>query len=381
MRILQVVTYISPDGAYGGPVRVALNQAKALTALGHEVVVAGAAGGFDGNLPTTYDDFPVRLFPGHRVVPQTGFAGLTALGLLKWLPKALRHADVVHVHMSRDLVTLPSAAMALRARRPLVAQTHGMIDPTDKLLAKPLDALLTVPVLKASSTVLHLTAQERSDLEAVAGPDLSTQALPNGVHVPSVPAVEQTDGPAGRPEVVCLARVHSIKRPLTFVRAGLALRAGRLDARFTLVGPDEGEGEVVRSALATGGHEDSVTWQGPVAPHQTTERLRRASVFALPSKSELVSMSTLEAMALGLPVVIMDTHGLAPLVRERQAGIVCSMSQQCFDDAVACLLEDPELRRSMGANGRQAVRDLYSIRHVGQTLASIYTAAKKADES
>ncbi|MEX5256846.1 glycosyltransferase [Kocuria arenosa] len=381
MKILQVVTYISPDGAYGGPVRVALNQAKALTGLGHEVVVAGAAGGFAGDLPTSYDGFPVRLFPGRRVVPGTGFAGLTAPGLLKWLPKALRRSDVTHVHMSRDLVTLPSAAMAVLAQQPLVVQAHGMIDPTNKASAKPLDALLTVPVLKAASTVLHLTAKEKSDLEAVTRSELATRALPNGVHVPAIPAIEQNHGPVERPEVLCLARIHSIKRPLTFVGAGLALAAQQPEARFSLVGPDEGEGASVAAVLAGAGNPSAIQWQGPVAPHRTTERLRRASVFALPSASELFSMSTLEAMAVGLPVVITETSGLADLVRDRNAGIVCSLSQESFNDALARLLGDPGLRRGMGANGRRAVEELYSIDQMGRDLASVYGVATEGDES
>ncbi len=380
MKVLQIVTYISPDGAHGGPVRVALNQAKALTALGHEVIVAGAAGGFAGALPTSYDGFPVRLFPSRRIVPGTGFAGLTAPGLLKWLPRAVRSADVTHVHMSRDLVTLPSAAIAARAQQPLVVQAHGMIDPTDKALARPLDALLTVPVLRAAATVLHLTAKEKSDLEAVTHSHLATRALPNGVQVPSMPADEQSQGPAEQPEVLCLARIHSIKRPLTFVRAGLALAAQQPKARFTLVGPDEGEGDSVAAALGAAGHPAAIQWQGPVAPHRTVDRLRRASVFALPSASELFSMSTLEAMAVGLPVVITETSGLASLVRERGAGIVCSLSQDSFNNALARLLDDPDLRREMGANGRQAVDDLYSMDQIGRDLASVYAVATGGEQ-
>ena len=45
MRVLQVVTLISPDGAYGGPTRVAFNQASALMESGVEVdVCAGTLG-------------------------------------------------------------------------------------------------------------------------------------------------------------------------------------------------------------------------------------------------------------------------------------------------------------------------------------------------
>jgi hypothetical protein len=46
MRVLQVVALISPDGSYGGPARVALNQSAELVKRGHEVTLAAATRGF-----------------------------------------------------------------------------------------------------------------------------------------------------------------------------------------------------------------------------------------------------------------------------------------------------------------------------------------------
>lgn len=77
MRILSVVTLVSPDGAFGGPVRVALNQATALRELGHDVTLAAGGRGFD-EPPTELDGVPVRLFPARTVVPGIGFAGLSS---------------------------------------------------------------------------------------------------------------------------------------------------------------------------------------------------------------------------------------------------------------------------------------------------------------
>jgi hypothetical protein len=44
MRILQVVTLISPDGAYGGPARVALNPSAELIRRGHDVTLGALVG-------------------------------------------------------------------------------------------------------------------------------------------------------------------------------------------------------------------------------------------------------------------------------------------------------------------------------------------------
>src|SRR5680860_368699 len=167
MKIVQIVTLISPDAAYGGPVRVAVNQARELMRRGHDVTIIAGTRGYDTK-PTEIDGVPVHLFNVSRWIPHTGFAGLTSWRLWLHLLRHVKDFDLVHVHMARDLVTLPSAAVALLMRVPLALQCHGMIDTTSNLLARPLDALLTRLILRRAGVVFYLTPREEADLTAVA---------------------------------------------------------------------------------------------------------------------------------------------------------------------------------------------------------------------
>lgn len=168
MKVLHVVTLHSTGNAFGGPVRVALNLAGGLRDRGDDVTLVALADGFDGPLPTDVEGVPARLHQARRLLP-VGFSGISSPGLLAGAGRLVRDADVVHVHLARDLVTLPVALAALRARRPLVLQTHGMVDPSDRLLAKVLDAVAVRRLLRRADAVLHLTRHERTDLDAVAG--------------------------------------------------------------------------------------------------------------------------------------------------------------------------------------------------------------------
>ncbi|VEH42521.1 GDP-mannose-dependent alpha-(1-6)-phosphatidylinositol monomannoside mannosyltransferase [Kocuria rosea] len=375
MRILQVVTFISPDGAYGGPVRVAINQAKALTALGHEVVVAAASGGFDGPLPTEFDGFPVRLFPARQLVPRIGFAGLSSPGLFNWMTQAIRGFDVIHVHLARDLVALPAAALALSARKPLIAQTHGMIDRSDKRLTIPLDRVLTRPILKRASLTLFLTLREHEELVDIGGDKLKLAHLPNGVVIPQRTAIEQNIGPQSSPEILFLARLHRRKRALTFARTAKALETSFPRARFALVGPDEGDGELVRETINERNSGGRIRWTGSISPTDTLDRMSKASLYVLPSIDEPFPMSVLEAMSLGIPVVVTESCGLAETIARNHAGIVCDHSQEAFTKAVKTLLLNPDQRISMGVNGRAAVRAEYGMSRVASQLASFYETA------
>ncbi len=370
MKILSVVTLISKLGEYGGPVRVALNQAAALQDRGHDVVVAAATQGFE-DVPAELSGVPLALFSARQVLPRSGFAGMAAPGMLPWITRHAPSTDVVHVHAARDLVTLPAALLVKRAGTPYVLQTHGMIDPSSHPLAAPVDALLTRPVLKGASRVFHLTELERNQLREVAGRPLPFAPLPNGVPFADPSPADGQEGP----EVLFLARLASRKRPLAMVALATALHTTHPRARFTLVGPDEGEGQKVARAIddarAAG---VPITWEGPLAPEDTLARINEAAVYVLPSVDEPYPMSVLEAMSVAKPVVVTDTCGLAPVVAAQDCGAVVDDSLDHFVTAVDGLLSDPRAAAAKGERGRAHVREQLSMAAIATELERHYLA-------
>lgn len=369
MRIYSIVTLVSPDGEYGGPVRVAVNQARELRRQGHEVVICGGARGFD-RVPEELEGVPARLFPVMTVLPHSGFAGLTSPALLNWLARNVKTADLCHVHAARDLVTLPAAAIARAHMVPYVLQTHGMIDPSDNPLAAPLDAVLTKPLLINARRVLYLTDVERQGVSEVGGNRLSLAELPNGV-----PHAEPADpDPSQGPDVLYLARLAPRKRPVLFVKAATRLAERFERARFTVIGPDEGEGAAVSAAIGASGHKDRIRWYGALGPEQTLERMRQASVYVLPSINEPYPMSVLEALSVGLPVVVTDTNGLAEIVQRSGAGAVIDDSEAALREAIGSLLSDLDGARAAGLLGRNYVREHLSMESIVHRLLELYKA-------
>lgn len=363
MRILQVVTLLSSDGAFGGPARVALNQGHELVKRGHDVTVAAASRGYP-DPPTELDGVPVKMFPARTLVPATGFAGMGAPGLMRWFLQHGAEFDIVHVHFARDLVVLPVAMAARRKGVPYILQPHGMVVPSAHPLAGPLDSMWTRRVLRDAGAVCYLTPLERDQLTSVARSRLRLSHLINGV--PDYPAAGPRTGP---PEVLFAARLHPRKRPLAFVEMAHALLAEGADARFTLVGADEGEGTAVRAAI---GGERRISWEGALPPAEVPGRVARASLYVLPSVREPYPMSVLEAMSVGLPVVVSDDCGLASLIDQHRCGIVAEPTVASLADAVRTLLSDPALASSMGDRGRRTVRAGHSMTAVGEQLDHTY---------
>lgn len=364
MRVLAVVTLVSPHGEYGGPLRVALNQLAALRDLGHDVVLAGAARGYDA-IPTDIDGIPARLFPARTLIPGVGFAGVGSPALLRALRRHVDEFDVVHVHAARDLVTLPAARIARSRAVATVLQTHGMIDESTNPLAIPLDAVLTRPALAGARTVTYLTERERASLETIGRGRARLVELPNGV--PTAP----TAAPLG-PELLYLARLAPRKRPVQFVEAAARLAPEFPEARFRLVGPDEGEGDAVRAAIEASGHPERIRWEGALEPARTGERMRRASGYVLPAVDEPYPMSVLEAMSAGLPVVVTDSCGLAPAVRDAGAGFVTDGGLEPLVTAMRRLLADPADARLRGERGRDLTRERFTMPAIAERLVELY---------
>ena len=349
LRILHVVTLVTPDGAFGGPVRVAVNHVRELRRRGHDAVLVAAATGYDGALPNHVEDVPAQLFAARRVAP-LGFSGLVAPGMLRWVRAELPRTDVVHVHLARDLITLPVAELARRAGVRYAVQPHGMVDASHRRLAGVLDALATRRALRGATAVFHLTERERTDLEGVAGPGLPLVDLPNGT--PEAPYVE----PPARPDVLFLGRLHARKRPVAFVEAAALLLDGGLDATFSLTGPDEGEAAAVRAAIDRTGHAARIRHEGAVGPERTGARLDRASVMVLPSVDEPFPMSVLEALAHGRQVVVTDSCGLAPDIAVAGAGHVTDGTPAALATAVRSILDGDQRTHATRARTLAATR-------------------------
>lgn len=376
MRILQVVTLLDPDGSYGGPARVALNQSAELIGRGHEVIVAAGTRGFR-IVPTRVHGVPVRLFTARTLVPGTGFAGVAAPGLQHWFHRNRTRFDVLHIHLGRDLVVLPVAVCARRHGIPYAVQTHGMIVPSGHPLAGPVDALCTRRVLRSAGAVFFLTALEKDRLEAVArigsGPrEPRFVQLGNGVPAyPQGRSGQHRRSGVQTPEVLFVARIHARKRPTAFVETARTLLASGIDARFTLVGPDGGDGRTLRTALADA-PDARISWEGALDPADVPRRMAEANVYVLPAIREPYPMSVLEAMSVGLPVVVTRDCGLAPLIERTGCGVVTDPAVPALADAVAALLADDSLARAMGEIGRRTAQRHQGMGAVADRLLDTY---------
>lgn len=141
-------------------------------------------------------------------------------------------------------------------------------------------------------------------------------------------------------------------------------------ARFLLLGggPDEG---ALRSRTREVGVHDRVVFAGFRPDIERFYPIIDVSV--LTSLSEGLSMTILESMSFGLPVVVTSVGGNPEIVREGETGfLVPARDPESFARRVVQLLTDVQLRGTMGQAGRRVVEEGFTLARTAARYADLY---------
>ena len=120
---------------------------------------------------------------------------------------------------------------------------------------------------------------------------------------------------------------------------------------------------------------DRIVFEGAVNQDRIRTFYSAASAFALPSFAEGIPVVLMEAMAMGIPCVSTRIAGIPELIRDGVDGLLVAASDvDELTDALARLMDAPELRRKLAESGRQRVLAHYDLdRNVAQ-LAHVFAA-------
>jgi len=252
--------------------------------------------------------------------------------------RAARDADLVHAHW------LPAGAVALTCGKPFVVQLWG----TDVELAKRARPLARSVLRRARLVVCASNALAQAARELGAG---EVRVSPSGVELP-----ERVGEPAEPPEVLFVGRLSAEKGILELVQAA--------DGMKLVVAGDGPLRERVPGAL------------GFVPHHELGPLYERAAVVAVPSHREGFGVACAEAMAAGRPVVASAVGGLLDLVVDGETGLlVPPRDVPALRAALERLLADEELRRKLGAAGRERAREHFSWPAVTAATIEAYEEA------
>jgi glycosyltransferase involved in cell wall biosynthesis len=121
--------------------------------------------------------------------------------------------------------------------------------------------------------------------------------------------------------------------------------------------------------------EGSVQFSGAV--HNVQEYLQASDIFVLPSESEGLSLSLIEAMACGLPVVSTPVGGNKDILTHGQDGLVVDAGDfQQLLQVLETLITDPALGSQLGAAARRTAVERYSADAVMEQYTTLFSGAR-----
>jgi len=201
--------------------------------------------------------------------------------------------------------------------------------------------------------------------------------IPNGIDAPKYSPVQdraalkaQLGLDPARRHVICVARFHPVKDHRTLI-AAFAQVAGEIDdVDLVLAGDGELRG-AIESQIREAGLDARVRLLG--VRRDVADVLRACDVFALTSVSEAASITLLEAMGSGLPVVVTAVGGNPELVRHGTDGLLFPRGDAgAGADALRRILGDPAFARVLGASGRARVLDTFNLDRTVDTYHALY---------
>lgn len=316
----------------------------------------------------------VRVFPTRMVRSVNPIRDIAGVLALRSLIRTEQYA-LVHAH-SAKAGYLARLAAGLAHRPPVFYHPRAFSYLSQRRPARTFFRQLERLAVPLTDTVVATSESERRRAIAEIGfsPD-RVVVIPNSVD--ETESIHAATRSTDRRLVLTVGRLTHQKNPEMFIRMAKRVLSRVPDARFVLAGagfagPLEGRVRRLEQRLGLGSALQILDW---TEKQRILELMAECAVFVLTSRFEGMPNTVLEAMLMSKPVVVTDVDGSRDVVIPEVTGFVVAPNDDLgMAERVLGLLEDPDLRASMGRAGRRLISERFDIRANAKALERLYTA-------
>ena len=354
MKILVLSHEFPPVGGGGG--RVARDLALGLARRGHELRILTAH--LDG-LPAceVVESVQVERIPAKRraafraeffEMANYDWSAVAAGRRLvrEWRP------DLIHAHFA---VPAGAAAFALSKLTgiPYVLTAHlgdvpgAVPEKTDRWFQFVYP--FTPPIWKGAARVVAVSDFTRS--LALQHYHVLIEVIHNGVDLAALPPWQPGDG---APRILFAGRFMEQKNPAHLVEALIRLRSLPWTCAMAGDGPLL---EQVHQMVENAGLMERFSFPGWVTPEQVLGLMAQSDLLVLPSRSEGLPVVGVQALAMGLALVLSDAGGNVELVQPGQNGhLFPAGNLDALTESLKSLLASPSAIQSAQAKSREMAK-------------------------
>ncbi|MBV9268743.1 MAG: glycosyltransferase family 4 protein [Acidobacteriaceae bacterium] len=279
-----------------------------------------------------------------------------------------RNADVLHVHNPFDYFIYGAAAARAAGSTAIVNTVHATVMFDHPNFGRKGRAKFWTAAMLTDRLVSVCSEVETFIKSKFLLPGNKLCVVENGIDLGrflSVPARDPTH------EVVfgTVGRMSAEKNQRVLIDAFAAVRRRHSNTRLRLLGSGPLERKL-KDNVRDLGLCDVVDFCG--VSHDVPGFLQSIDVFVLPSNSEGLPLSLLEAVASGIPVIATEVGGVPRLVRNMDSGWLCApRNENALADAMEAAVFCAD-RGERGERARRLVANQYSATRMAQDYDRVY---------
>jgi glycosyltransferase involved in cell wall biosynthesis len=360
MRILHISSAVN----FGGGEKHILDLCRGLQERGHEAFVALR--------PTSKWQSRLDFLPEGNIFHvsiRNSFGVFSARRIAEFVRE--REIDIIHAHVARDYIPASIAAMA--SKRAKFILTRHVLFPL-----KPFNRF----ALRNLSKAVAVSAGVEESLANIF-PKKKIRMISNGIEIASLSDEERKicrqefrefhDVPQEVPLIGTVGELTPLKGQRDFVLAASEVAKKHQNARFIIVGLDNSPGRKFRRELkrlvSVLGLEDSFLWLDWA--DDLPALLASLDIYVSPSHTESFGIATLEAMAVGIPVIATRTQGSRELLRDEKLLVPVS-DPVALAKRISSMIDDSECRQIVSELLKRRAADEYSIEKMIASIESLY---------
>lgn len=345
---------------------------------------AGGQGGIDRLMTSLRDElerqqsealdvtFAPTRGPGHIALSPFYLAGFIGRMIGQRIAGQL---DLVHINLASDGSTYRKLQVARVARLlgiPYVLHLHGG-DYPDFWKANDSALSRSIRQMFAGAARIVVLGKTWRAFVITRAPEVADRVVivPNAVAKPALPHT----GGGERPNILFLGRLNEMKGVPQLSEA-LSRMRDLPNWRATLAG--DGHVASTRTTIAEYGLSDRVAVPDWVGPERVAELIASADILVLPSFTENLPLSVIEAMAAGVAVVATPVGAVPDIVRDGETGLLVPVGDVgALAAALTRLVLDPALRQRLGIAGLALHREKLDIVLFADTVRGVWADAAR----
>ncbi|PWB54272.1 MAG: hypothetical protein C3F06_05260 [Candidatus Methanoperedenaceae archaeon] len=289
--------------------------------------------------------------------------------------KKIRDFDIIHVHNEHSFVTLFTCFINLFYKNPIVLTCHGQLrfnnywkDLFETIYSRTIGNFIFNNIDKVAA----LSDSDKKYLISIGVDSRKIIVIPNAINHEYLDIISYNMKKQEEHDEKILLYVGVLikRKGVDYLIKSIPdiIKNNRLSLIIVGKGDYREQLETLVDKLDLA---NNIIFKGSVSTEELYYYYNNADIFVLPSVSEGLPTTILEAMYFGLPVVTTDIPGIRDHFSD-SAILVPPKNEKELSKAIIRVLNDLSLREGLSRRGKELVREKYTWDKVSNTYINIY---------